>query len=160
MVTDIAEGDFNGDGIPDLAVVSNENMGNCGVAWQSWASRLLGNGDGTFTVPTSVFTGATYLAALDNGGNTVTVLLNESGPVPESYPVNLALPGSHQLEAVLQRISACTQREIDATRQALVLFGENSPMRPLKTALVLLNRHQFGQTRVNAKPCLRLRHLD
>jgi len=44
----VAVGDFNGDGKPDFAVVE---------AGSNMVSVFLGNGDGTFQAPTSVFAG-------------------------------------------------------------------------------------------------------
>jgi hypothetical protein len=80
----LATGDFNEDGIPDLAVT---NLGSTGAAG---VSIFLGNGDGTFTVGTSLTTGSgpfsicagdfnadghIDLAIANSGDNTVTVLL-------------------------------------------------------------------------------------
>jgi hypothetical protein len=50
----IATGDFNGDGIPDLAVA---NVGCGGTFCYGTVSILLGNGDGTFTATASPATG-------------------------------------------------------------------------------------------------------
>jgi hypothetical protein len=89
--------DFNGDGIPDLAVTDDDN---------NTVTILLGNGDGTFTpTATSPQTGSTPydivvgdfngdgipdLAVLNNGDNTLTVLLGNGdgtftaeGPWPQ-----------------------------------------------------------------------------
>ncbi len=77
----IAVGDFNGDGIPDLAVTN---------AGDNTATALLGNGDGTFTALVPVATGSrpsslvvgdfngdgiSDLAVTNAGDNTVKVLL-------------------------------------------------------------------------------------
>ena len=81
----IAAGDFNGDGIPDLAISTN-----CGNDVGGSLTILLGNGNGTFTAAASPATGAApeYIATGDfNGdgkldlavanliGGTVTILL-------------------------------------------------------------------------------------
>ena len=62
----VAVGDFNGDGIPDLAVANN-NDGNAGTV-----TILLGNGDGTFTaaaVSPATGNGPDFVAVADfNGG--------------------------------------------------------------------------------------------
>jgi len=52
-------GDFNGDGIPDLAlmvihVCSSTNCGTSGKAWINSLQTLFGNGDGTFTAGPSL----------------------------------------------------------------------------------------------------------
>jgi hypothetical protein len=103
----IAVGDFNGDGIPDLAV------GNTGSGTET---VLLGNGDGTFT-PTAgpAAGGFAYaiavgdfngdgipdLAAGDSGGNTVAVFLTETQTATASASgVAVALgSGAHQVVA-------------------------------------------------------------
>jgi hypothetical protein len=83
----VAVGDFNGDGIPDLAVA---NRGTPNNYTNSSVSVLLGNGDGTFQTARSFATGrAPYavavgdfngdgfldLAVANNVGNSVSVLL-------------------------------------------------------------------------------------
>jgi hypothetical protein len=83
-------GDFNGDGIPDLAMVTSQNLVQAGV--------LLGNGSGGFTpAPGSPFTVGPYpfpnslvvgdfngdgrqdLAVTDSASNNVSVLLGNGG---------------------------------------------------------------------------------
>jgi len=102
----VAEGDFNGDGVPDLAVV-NSNSNNVTI--------LLGNGDGTFTAasqspPTGNSPhgmavgdfngdGRLDLAVANNGSNNVTIVLgNGDGtftaaalPATGSHPVAVAV---------------------------------------------------------------------
>ncbi len=53
---DVVVGDFNGDGIPDLAIADSYLLGSFGAGS---VSVLLGNGDGTFSPPTDYFTGGT-----------------------------------------------------------------------------------------------------
>jgi hypothetical protein len=83
--TDVKIGDFNGDGIEDLAVVGGASYG---------PSVLLGNSDGTFGAPT-LFGAGYYKTAIavgdfnkdgipdlvtaNNYSNSVSVLLNETG---------------------------------------------------------------------------------
>jgi hypothetical protein len=82
----LATADFNGDGIPDLAV-TDASAGN--------VSLLLGNGDGTFAAPQNYAVGSlgNSLAVADfNGdgsfdlavacGNTVTILINDGNWPP------------------------------------------------------------------------------
>ena len=53
----VVTGDFNGDGIPDLAVVNDCGSSSaCGDAPIGSVSILLGNGDGTFTLKTTLAT--------------------------------------------------------------------------------------------------------
>ncbi len=90
----VATGDFNGDGIPDLAVA---NSGSNTV------SILLGNGDGTFAAaavspttgnnPESVIVadlngdGNADLAVANNGSNSVTILLGNGNGTFTAKPI-------------------------------------------------------------------------
>ena len=93
--TSVAVGDFNGDGIQDLAVAdSNDDV----------VDVFLGNGDGTFATPTAAVPagsepswvavgdfngdGKPDLVVADNGGG-VSVLLNTTSP-PITLPLNYA----------------------------------------------------------------------
>jgi hypothetical protein len=84
----IVSADFNGDGIPDLAVTNV--IGNGATFTNSTVTILLGNGDGTFTLkstmpagnnPVAITVGdfrrdgKVDLAIVDQASNTVTVLL-------------------------------------------------------------------------------------
>jgi hypothetical protein len=99
----VAIGDFNGDGIPDLAVTNGSD---------NTITVLLGNGDGTFTTKSTLTVGAAPrflvvsdfngdgipdLAVANSGDSTVTVLLgNGDGTFsfkssPAAAPSNLVL---------------------------------------------------------------------
>jgi FG-GAP-like repeat/Bacterial Ig-like domain (group 3)/Abnormal spindle-like microcephaly-assoc'd, ASPM-SPD-2-Hydin len=97
-IVDIAQvvvGDFNGDGIPDLAVIDSDN---------SVVDILLGNGDGTFTAetanppisgtPSHLATGDfngdgnTDLAVAENAGTVAILLGNGDGTFAASGSVN------------------------------------------------------------------------
>lgn len=100
-VTQLVVGDFNGDGIPDLAVIDSDN---------SIVDILLGNGDGTFTaettnppisgIPTYIATGdfngdgKADLAVSVNGGTIAILLGNGDGTFVASGSVNSASSSS------------------------------------------------------------------
>ena len=56
IISPVVVGDFNGDGIPDLAVHSCGELGECGNGEPDSVIVLLGNGDGTFTTQFTTFT--------------------------------------------------------------------------------------------------------
>jgi Chitobiase/beta-hexosaminidase C-terminal domain/FG-GAP-like repeat/Bacterial Ig-like domain (group 3) len=101
-VDQIVVADFNGDGIPDLAVITN--------ATNSTVDILVGNGDGTFTAETTnppisgtpfYFAtgdfnrdGKTDLAVAENNGTIAILLGNGDGTFAASGSVNSASSGS------------------------------------------------------------------
>jgi FG-GAP-like repeat/Abnormal spindle-like microcephaly-assoc'd, ASPM-SPD-2-Hydin/FG-GAP repeat len=103
----IAVGDFNGDGIQDLAV-ANDGAGSVTI--------LLGNGDGTFTaaaIPPGTFSGPDAiltadfngdgrldLAVLNGGNNTVTILLGNGNGTFSVPDVASPTTGSNPLSFV------------------------------------------------------------
>ncbi len=100
-ITQVVNADFNGDGLPDLAVIDSDN---------STVDILLGNGDGTFTAETtkppisgipSYFAtgdfngdGKTDLAVAENGGTIAILLGNGDGTFTASGSVNSASSSS------------------------------------------------------------------
>jgi hypothetical protein len=100
-IEQIVAGDFNGDGIPDLAVIDGDS---------STVDILLGNGDGTFTaettnppisgIPLNLTTGdfngdgKTDLAVTENSGTIAILLGNGDGTFAPSGSVNSASSGS------------------------------------------------------------------
>ena len=103
----IALGDFNGDGVPDLAVANLES---------NTVTVLLGKGDGTFIPVMSPSTGwypyslavgdfngngVPDLAVANQGGNTATVLLTQltQTAAATASGVSLSGSGSHAVEA-------------------------------------------------------------
>jgi hypothetical protein len=101
-VDQIVVADFNGDGIPDLAVITN--------ATNSTVDILLGNGDGTFTAETTnpPISGTPFyfakgdfngdgkmdLAVAENNGTIAILLGNGDGTFAASGSVNSASSGS------------------------------------------------------------------
>src|SRR5581483_4048628 len=83
-----AAADFNGDGKPDLAVITGQ------VNAQGAVSLLLGNGDGSFRAPASTFVGGAplSLAAGDcNGENKPVVAVSILDVNPETADVAILL---------------------------------------------------------------------
>ena len=80
----IATGDFNGDGIPDLAVV---NVGCGGTFCDGTVTILLGNGDGTFTAAASPATGIEPISIavgdFNGDGHIDLAVVNYSGNLTE-----------------------------------------------------------------------------
>jgi uncharacterized repeat protein (TIGR01451 family) len=87
--------DFDGDGIPDIAVMNNGVFGGFAV--------LLGNGDGTFQTPVKFAVGATALAWMDiadvNGDGQPDVVIGHGGDNGNGYTVliNTSKPPSADL---------------------------------------------------------------
>jgi hypothetical protein len=92
----VAAGDFNGDGIPDLAVASGGNVDTQAAFQPGTVTILLGNGDGTFTVKSTATTGIVPvsiavgdfngdgkadLAVADEGGATAPTSASSPGAV-------------------------------------------------------------------------------
>jgi hypothetical protein len=127
----VLAGDFNGDGIPDLAVISAGNS----------VSVLQGNGDGTFQNPVSYLAGDTpvSLVAADFNGdgaldlatanfrsNDVTVLLNQPAvPVPAA-PITAAVDTLFA-DLALQGVSNAVAIQPSALAAALAAFSANGP---------------------------------
>jgi len=79
------EGDFNGDGKPDLAINAGAICnGSCQGTYN--ISLLLGNGDGTFQAPTPVISGNGAIAAADvNGDGDLDLVVQSSSTVAQIY---------------------------------------------------------------------------
>jgi hypothetical protein len=79
------EGDFNGDGKPDLAINAGAICnGSCQGTYN--ISLLLGNGDGTFQAPTPVISGNGAIAAADvNGDGDLDLVVQGSSTVAQIY---------------------------------------------------------------------------
>jgi hypothetical protein len=89
-ISGIAEGDFNGDGIVDLAVAASPNQGGEGSV-----TIFLGNGDGTFQPALASFDSggldvATISTADLNGDGKLDVVVGNFGSYP-TEPGNLAV---------------------------------------------------------------------
>ena len=81
----IAVGDFNGDGKVDLLINGESvTIGPSTIAAATYL--LLGNGDGTFQAPASVFPGVGQVAALDlNGDGKLDVIFTSAPSVVEIH---------------------------------------------------------------------------
>jgi hypothetical protein len=109
----VAIGDFNGDGIPDLAVANQTDPGNVGI--------LLGTGTGTFQAQVTYLTGSASsgtccvavadfngdgipdVAAANSYDNNVSVLLDVITRTATTAASSVSVPGSgstHQIDAV------------------------------------------------------------
>jgi hypothetical protein len=147
----VAVGDFNGDGIPDLAVA---NYGSNTV------SVLLGNGDGSFQAaqnfgtggrPTSVAVGdfngdgIPDLAVANEGTNDVSILLNDGawlgGAPPGQRPLTAA-PAS--LAEEVARLDAGSRASMPPAGATVPLVQDSGP--------VLAANAEQGETRAAGAP--------
>jgi hypothetical protein len=107
MANQVAVGDFNGDGNPDVAIAVNDISGTGHV------EVFLGNGDGTFSTK-SIYApingGVKYLAVGDfngdgkldvavTGTNTVNVFLGNGDGTLQTTPQTFTIPGANYLVA-------------------------------------------------------------
>jgi hypothetical protein len=131
----VAEGDFNGDGLPDLAVANNTD---------NTVSILLGNGDGTFGAktdflagngPTSIavndfnIDGRPDLAVTDSTDNAISLLLGLGGG---AFGTNFELPlGTQPVSAFSADFNGDGRPDL-----AVANFGSND-------LSVILNSSQF-----------------
>ncbi len=94
--SDLAVGDVNGDGIPDL-VVSNKGLVGEGI--EDTVSVLIGNGDGTFRTQVKYTTGGrpdrVSIADMNKDGLADLVTVNREGPVgmPRNVSILFGLGG-------------------------------------------------------------------
>ncbi|MGA6982089.1 MAG: FG-GAP-like repeat-containing protein [Candidatus Sulfotelmatobacter sp.] len=78
--TSVVAGDFNGDGKLDLVIAGNPTCG--GTCAPAVTLILLGNGDGTFQAPTTIFSNSGLLAAADlNHDGKLDLILLQGWPV-------------------------------------------------------------------------------
>jgi hypothetical protein len=143
-VTQLVVADFNGDGIPDLAVIDSDN---------SIVDILLGNGDGTFAaettkpplsgIPLNFATGdfngdgKTDLAVTENSGTIAILLGNGDGTFAASGSVNSTSGGSPSPIAVADfngdgKLDIAVPAGTGASESVIVLTGNgdgtfNSP---------------------------------
>jgi len=144
-VDEIVVADFNGDGIPDLAVITNADSPTVDI--------LVGNGDGTFTaettnppisgIPLNFATGdfngdgKMDLAVTENGGTIAILLGNGDGTFVASGSVNSASGGSPSPIAVADfngdgKLDIAVTAGADTSESVSVLTGNgdgtfNSP---------------------------------
>lgn len=93
MPSAIAIGDFNGDGIPDLAVATNGDENN---NYAAGVTILLGNGDGTFQAAASQATGTNPVSVVvgdfnGDGNADLAVATSGNGFAPQSGPITVLL---------------------------------------------------------------------
>jgi Chitobiase/beta-hexosaminidase C-terminal domain/Bacterial Ig-like domain (group 3)/FG-GAP-like repeat/FG-GAP repeat len=162
-ITQIVVGDFNGDGIPDLAVIDSDS---------STLDILLGNGDGTFTaettrppisgIPLHFATGdfntdgKTDLAVAENGGTIAILLGNGDGTFAASGSVNSASSNSPIAVADFNgdgKLDIAVAAGIGTSESVIVLTGNgdgtfNSPssgQNPTSTSVTWIQVADFNQ---------------
>jgi len=144
----IVVGDFNGDGIPDLAV-ANECGTDPACRFAGTVTILLGNGDGTFTAtatspatggfPVSIAVadfngdGILDLAVANNGSNTVTVLLG-NGDGTFTATATSPATGQNPFSIAVGDFNGDGIPDLAVVNQC----GNNGPCAPNGTVTVLL----------------------
>jgi hypothetical protein len=137
-VQSVTVGDFNGDGKQDLAV---PNAGSYPDYLDGAVSILLGNGDGTFSAPTTLATGSFSFAAAvgdfngdgkqdlavtNDGSNNVSVLLG-NGDGTFSAPTNFAT-GADSLSVAVGDFNGDGKQDLAVTDadNASILLGDGT----------------------------------
>ena len=100
-LTAVAKADFNGDGKPDVVLLSPGSSTSEGKL-----ILLLGNGNGTFRAPVNLSFGKFYLDALclgDLNGDGIPDIIVSGGSVPEELPLygQLPTPGNAYVSVLL-----------------------------------------------------------
>jgi len=109
----VAAGDFNGDGVPDLAVANESGCGG------GTATILLGNGDGTFT-PTATSPAAgfcPYFVALGdfNGDGLPDLVVANNGDVVTTGSATVLLDASQSATATLTAVPVQQAHQVVAS---------------------------------------------
>jgi hypothetical protein len=167
----LAVGDFNGDGIPDLAVA---NAGSSNV------TILLGNGDGTFTATTSpaADNGSTSVALADfNGdGREDLVVANSADSSATSLLAETALTiatvnnispggvGTHLVKAIYSgdvNYAGSTSADVSLTVAPPGLTLSGTPVSVMAGATGTADSHGYPHERLfrNCNPGMRQRYL-
>lgn len=162
-ITQMVVGDFNGDGVPDLAVIDNDS---------SSVDILLGSGDGSFTseainppisgTPSYIATGdfngdgKTDLAVVENGGTIGILLGNGDGTFAASGSVNSGISGSPIAVADFNgdgKLDIAVAAGTGSAESVIVLTGNadgtfNSPsssQSPKSTSVTWIQEADFNQ---------------
>ena len=154
----VAAGDLSGKGAVDLAVV-NSGANSVTVLENPPLTNAENNGNGNFTPISHYSTGTgplavaladfngdgmTDMAVLNSAGDTVTVLLNGSGPINATSPnlnVTGELPGTHSVEAVYSG-----DANFSASTSPLVTFGTSGPVPTSLTLSSSANPSNYGNS--------------